>query len=229
MYHDCRIPAERLDLLQPGAAPGWLVPWLSTDAASSAGSHVQARRDRHGCKSGSIRLYLGRTSPLEVRGRPRGRLRLHADRFYQAMTPDLFAHDMDPSELATRAPDLAAHAERAVEQTHRSFLDGEAVVHAGLMRHYGPLARGEEPWLAWAAWQVAFHVARFRSLLAEHPNWFSEVLGDLARDKACVGLLGRANLPDLDGSPEPTNVIAAPDPRHEWLDAWRRVLGEETA
>jgi len=286
MYYDRRIPAEFLDLLQPGAALGWVVPWLSTDAASSAGAHVQTRRDRHGRKHGSIQIYLGRTSPLEVRGRSRGRLRLHADRFYQAMTPHLFARDVEPAALAALAPDLIAHVERAAEQTHRSFLDGEAVVHAGLMRHYGPLARGEAPWLALdsearvgfasradqvafeaalsravglpttesmprkldlvatdqqarlllvevkadatglarAAWQGAVHVARFRSLLAEHPAWFSEVLGDLARDKAGVGLLGRSRLPGFNGAPTPTPVIAAPDERADWHSAWRREI-----
>ena len=286
MYYDRRVPADLLDLLRPDAALGWVIPWLSTDTAASAGAHVQTRRDRHGRKHGGIQLYLGRTSPLEVRGRPQGRLRLHADRFYQAMTPALFDRDLDPTALAALGPDLAAHAERATRETHRSFLDGEAVVHAGLMRRYGPLALRDTPLLALdsearvgfackadqvafeaalpgvvglpaseamprkldlvaadhqgrlllvevkadatgltrAAWQAAVHVARFRALLAEHPSWYSETLGDLARGKARVGLLGQAVLPAFEGAPHPTAVIAAPDERSDWRAAWRAEI-----
>jgi len=85
---------------------------------------------------------------MEVRGRPGGRLQLHADPFYRAMTPALFATDFDAATLAWAADALQAHAERAATQTHRSFVEGEAVVLAGLMRHYGPLASAEAPFVA---------------------------------------------------------------------------------
>lgn len=291
MYYDRRIPKELIDLLLPGAPLGWLLPWLETEAAAAAGAHVQTRKNRHDRKRGGIQLYLGRTSPLEVRGRPMGRLRLHADSFYTAMAPDLFVRDLDLAELARLAGKLQAHAEHAAGATHRSFLDGEAVVHAGLMRSYGPLATADAAYLALdsearvgfdsrpeqaafearlpqvvglpsteavprkldlvaidrhsrlllvevkadatgmarAAWQAAVHVARFRTLLAEHPRWFPEVLGDVAREKARVGLLGQARLPAFDGAASTTAVIAAPDPRPDWLSAWRREIAPVVA
>ena len=283
MYYDRRVPADLLNLLLPSGALGWMVPWLSTPAAASAGAHVQTRRDRQGRRLGGVQLYVGRTSPMEVRGRPGGRLQLHADRFYRAMAPALFATDFDAPSLARAGDALRAHAQNAATQTHRSFVDGEAVVHAGLMRHYGPLADADVPFvaldsearvgfdsqadqdayeaalpgvvgipshealprkldlvglardgrvllvevkadpsgLARAAWQAAVHVARFRTLLKGHPTWITAVLGDLARDKARVGLLGRAVLGPFDASAALTPVIAAPDPRADWATAWR--------
>lgn len=113
MYYDRRIPDDMVDLLLPDGALGWLFPWLRTDAARTAGAHVQTRRNRHGRKRGGIQLYVGRTSPLEVRGRPKGRVRLHADRLYTAMAPDLFDRDVDVGELGPLAGRLEAHAEHA--------------------------------------------------------------------------------------------------------------------
>ncbi|MBL8616016.1 MAG: hypothetical protein JNM72_10445 [Deltaproteobacteria bacterium] len=287
MYYDRRVPGPLLDLLLPDAPLGWLIPWLSTGPAAAAGAHVQTRRDRQGRRHGAIQLYLGRTSPLEVRGRPNGRHSLHADVSYRTMSPRLFAGDLDASGLALLADPLRQHAERAAAETHRSFLDGEAVVHAGLMRHHGPLSPSAAPFLALdsearmgfdsqadqvafeatlpavvglpaaeavprkldlvavdhdgrlllvevkadptgltrAAWQAAVHVARFRALLAQHPAWFSEVLGDLAREKARVGLLGQAPMVDFSRLPTLTPVIAAPDPREGWSAAWRSEIG----
>ncbi|HZI08697.1 MAG TPA: hypothetical protein VEZ71_32065 [Archangium sp.] len=75
-----------------------------------------------------------------------------------------------------------------------------------------------------AAWQAAVHVARFRALLVEDPAWFETVLGGLARQKADVGLLGRAKLPSFTNPPTIIPVLAAPDERAEWLSCWRTEL-----
>lgn len=148
VYYDRRVPNDLLELLLPHGPLGWLHPWLSTDAAAAAGAHVQMRRDRDGRRLGGIQLYLGRTSPLEVRGRSKGRMRLHADKFYRAMSTSLFTGDLNHAKLAVIADALREHAERAARETHRTFIDGEAIVHAGLMRIYGPLATADTPFLA---------------------------------------------------------------------------------
>lgn len=286
MYYDRRIPDDLIDLLLPGGALGWLLPWLSTDVAQAAGAHVQTRRNRHDRKRGGIQLYVGRTSPLEVRGRPKDRVRLHADRFYTAMAPDLFDRDIDVGELGLLTARLEAHAEHAAKSTHSSFVDGEAVVHAGLMRAYGPLAASDAAFQALdsearvgfdtradqvafeaslpdrvglptsedvprkldvvavdrdarlllvevkadakgmtrAAWQAAVHVARFRSLVAQHPQWFGEVLADVANQKKRVGLLAHDWAPSFGDAPQIAPVVAAPDPRDGWQAAWRAEI-----
>lgn len=140
MYYDRRVPPELLDLLLPDAALGWVLPWLRSEIGSLAGAHVQTRRDRGGRRQGGLQLYLGRTSPLELRPAGRGAYRLHADPRYREMTPALFATTWTPTSLAAEATALQAHVERAARETLPSFVDGEAVLHAGLMRRYGPLA-----------------------------------------------------------------------------------------
>ncbi len=286
MYYDRRIPEPLLALVQPEAPLGWLLPWLNTERAARAGAHVQTRRDRGNRRHGGIQVYLGRTSPMEIRGGPRGQFRIHADPFYQELSPGLFDADFDHGQLTARTDALRDHLERAADKAHRAFLDGEAVVHAGLMRHYGALAGSDMPFLALdsevrmgfehleaqksfedslpervglpsgeevprkldlvavgagghllavevkakatglvrAAWQAAVHVARFRALLDEDPAWFKAVLGGLARQKADVGLLGRAKLPSFTNPPTIVPVLAAPDERAEWLSCWRTEL-----
>lgn len=286
MYYDRRVPRTLMDLLLPGGALGWLVPWLSTPAAAAAGAHVQMRRDRRKLRHGGIKLYLGRTSPWQVCGRPNGLLRLDADSSYRAEAPSLFGVNLDPAGLAGRAAELREHAELVAKGAQRSLVDGEAVVHAGFMRRYGPFAGPESPLLALdsearmgfaskedraafesslvarlrhpasealpleldavaldrrgrillvelkaapsglvrAAWQAAVHVARFRALLDEQPTWPSEVLAGLARDKARVGLLGRADISAFDGACALTPVVAAPDPSDDGLASWRREV-----
>ena len=64
------------------------------------------------------------------------------------MTPELFAATWSAASLAKQAAALQAHVERAAQETHRSFVDGEAVAHAGLMRRYGPPAVEDAPLLA---------------------------------------------------------------------------------
>jgi hypothetical protein len=148
MYYDRRLPDPLLSLLQPEGCLGWLVPWLQTPAAERAHGHVQFRRDRSQRKHGGVQVYVGRTSPLEVRTTGRGRLKLHADPFYQAMTPALFAAEYDEAGLSERATELRAHLEHAATATHRSFLDREATVHGGLLRHHGHGASRDVRWVA---------------------------------------------------------------------------------
>lgn len=286
MYYDRRVPPSLLDLLLPEAPLGWLLPWLRSEPASRAGAHVQTRRDRDGRRHGGLQLYLGRTSPLELRPIARGGYRLYADAFYRAMAPELFEAAWTDASLTERAGALQAHVERAARETHRSFLDGEAVAHAGLMRRYGPLAAADAPLLALdsearvgfgsqaeqrafeaelrvrvglpvgedlprkldlvaldragrllvvevkkdasglgrAAWQAACHVARLQSLVEERPDWFAEVLGGVAAERARVGLLGAARPPALGGAPVIVPVIAAPEDRPGWAEAWRAEI-----
>ncbi len=135
-------------MLSPSGALSWLVPWLREARAAELGGHVQTRWNRQSRRLGGIQIYLGRTSPLEIRGRARGQVRLHADRFYREISPSLFGQDLLPAQCAAMAPELQRHLEDAAERTHRSFLDGEAVVHAGLVRRYGLLAGAARPFLA---------------------------------------------------------------------------------
>ena len=148
MYLDRRLPDDLLALLLPGRALAGLVPGLSSPVAASVRAHVQTRRDRGGRRRGSIQIYLGRTSPLDVRAGPRGRLRLHADVAYRKLSYGIFDRDVTVKELGDLRADLETHLEIAAAVARASFVEGEAVYHAGMMRRYGPLAAADAPWVA---------------------------------------------------------------------------------
>jgi hypothetical protein len=143
MYCDRRVAAELLALLQPGRALSWLLPTLRAEE----GWHVQTRRQASGPASGSLQVYCGRTSPLSLSLR-QGRLRLEAHPTYAALAPALFAETFDEGGLAARGDDLRAYLQAITCTADRIFLDGEARLHAGLMRRYGLLAPADAPFLA---------------------------------------------------------------------------------
>ena len=142
MYCDRRVNGELLALLESDRALGWLLPTLR----AWEGWHVQTRRAAGGPASGSLHLYCGRTSPLRLSLR-QGRLRLEAHPTYVALAPSLFAEAFDERGLADRAGALLDYLQTVDRNADRSFLDGEARLHAGLMRRYGLLAPAEAPFL----------------------------------------------------------------------------------
>ena len=143
MYCDRRVAAALLDLLKPDRALGWLLPQLRAEA----GWHVQTRRSAGGPAGGALQLYRGRTSPLHI-SLGQARLRLDAHPSYKSLAPELFAEDLDERGLADRSASIAAYLQTVARAADRSFLDGEARLHAGLMRQYGLLAPRDAPFLA---------------------------------------------------------------------------------
>jgi len=78
--------------------------------------------------------------------------------------------------------------------------------------------------LARAAWQAATHVARFTALLEVQPAWATTTWVRMLSQRHAVGLLGPAPLPPHPERPDMVAVVAAPDPREDWFDAWRRAI-----
>jgi hypothetical protein len=70
--------------------------------------HVQLRRSRGERDRGSVQLYLGRTSPLEVISKREGRVQLSADKRYRALDPALFEDDRALRKLEELRPRLEA-------------------------------------------------------------------------------------------------------------------------
>jgi hypothetical protein len=134
MYYDRSVPEALARLLAPGGALVWLHEWLRTSIASEAHAHVQFRRARGGRSRGGIQVYLGRTSPLEIRGASKGHFQCAADSAYRELTPELFGVRLNATELLERAGCIQTHLTAAAIHAGRSFLDGEAMSHAGLMR-----------------------------------------------------------------------------------------------
>lgn len=144
MYYD-RVPALELRaLLLPGGALRWLI-----DAAHAhAGMHVQLRRSRGERGRGSVQLYLGRTSPLEVISSREGRVQLSADKRYRALDPALFEDDRALRELEELRPRLEAFVGRVVKTAAAALTGGEAIAQSALLRRYGPFARPGDPFVA---------------------------------------------------------------------------------
>lgn len=144
MYYD-RVPTPELRaLLRPGGA----LRWLAELALANPGMHLQFRRSRGDRAHGSVQLYLGRTSPLEVVARPSGRFRLSAHATYRALAPELFAGDLVAADLTASRGPLERYLRRVEEGAATAFTDGEARAQVGLLRRYGPFARQGDPFVA---------------------------------------------------------------------------------
>jgi len=137
MYYDRRLPPALLDLLEPTGPLGWMVRWVHSPMGEANLAHVQFRKAAGVRVKGGIQLYLGRTSPLEVIGKPKGYVELIADEFYQQVTPELFGRRMPVAELQRITAAVEAHVRDCTKITNKSFLDGEAIANAGMMRRYG--------------------------------------------------------------------------------------------
>lgn len=144
MYYDRRVDEELAETLKPGGPLAWLMTHVQSGSGRQHHAHLQFRRARSGGRRrGSVQLYWGRTSPLEIQLREGGRVRLVANRTYQAGSEHLFADAVDLHRLSALRPDLLAHLDRAdillgdVNPRRSALRKGEATCHAGLMRRYG--------------------------------------------------------------------------------------------
>lgn len=148
MYYDRRLPSETLALLEPSGPLAWLVDWVDSPDGRANLAHIQFRKASGKRVRGGIQLYLGRTSPLECIGKSDRRVELTADKSYRDVTPGIFGHAMPVADLHRIGSDLRTHVADCTRMANRSFLNGEAVAHAGLMRRYGMGHRTGDPLLA---------------------------------------------------------------------------------
>ena len=153
MYYDRHVDLNLIATLHPGGALRWLVSYVNSLEGQSRHAHLQFRRDRSGNRRrGSIKLYWGRTSPLEFQLRAGNRVRFAAAKTYSSQSSALFSHTVHISELAGLESELRRHLDRADaplrdSKRRSSFLNGEAICHAGLMRRYGHEWRKGDPFV----------------------------------------------------------------------------------
>lgn len=138
IYYDRRLPAPLLAKLHPSTGPlRWLVDLVRSPWGAEHLAHIQFRRAASTRASGGIQVYLGRTSPLEIVAKPKDSVEMRAERAYRGVSPDLFGRWIPGVELAGLHEHQEAHLRCCAEGVTRSFLDGEALAHAGMMRRYG--------------------------------------------------------------------------------------------
>lgn len=135
MYYDRRIDASLLSLIAADGPLHWLVEFVRDDKVARL-DFRKALGDR---SHGSIQLYMGRTSPLDVRWRAGEKVKLVADAKYVKLTPDLF-RTVRVEDLAELEPQIRKHLKACRHHAASHLIEGEAVVHAGMMRRYGLLA-----------------------------------------------------------------------------------------
>lgn len=105
VYYDRHIDNELADCLNQGGPLSWMVKHVQTRHA-----HLQFRRARSGIRQrGSVELYWGRTSPLEVQSRRGGRVRLNADKAYRAQSEFLFSDTILISKLGSLENKFRGH------------------------------------------------------------------------------------------------------------------------
>lgn len=137
IYFDRRLPRAMLELLGLEGPASWLVPLIRSGLDPSARPHVQFRRNQGNRTHGSIQVYFGRTSPLELRGVARNRLGFFGDEDYVALSPELFKMTVTGEELPALRPLIEDQLRRACGMVNQTFVRGEATCHAGMLRRYG--------------------------------------------------------------------------------------------
>lgn len=143
MYYDRRVDERVLGLLAHDGPLGWLLDVVRGDDIV----RVDFRREDGDRKWGAIQVYMGRTSPLEVVGRSRGRVKLSAHKEYVAVTPSIFA-SVSVAKLLSMRTALRGHLRECRSRATHSFVEGEAVSHTGMVRRYGMFFRRGDPLLA---------------------------------------------------------------------------------
>lgn len=138
LYYDRRIEAGLLSLLTEGAPLSWLVAHTRADTQT----RLEFRRADGERRRGSIQLYRGRTSPLEVIGLANGQVKLKAHSTYRALAPRLFGSPRMPGGLEDSLVPYLKHVQGT---TPDAFTDGEGRVHNELMRRYSLLYTNGDP------------------------------------------------------------------------------------
>lgn len=148
MYYDRTLTADLLDLLRPGQPLAHLTGFVSSQPGRNVHAHLEFRREDSGRRYGGIHLYFGRTAPLEVLGRHRDQVKLAGHESYCDLSPSLLGVLMSRGTLASRQPDVVRHLAEAVGSVNPTFIQGEAVSHAGMMYRYGQSGRPGDPFVA---------------------------------------------------------------------------------
>lgn len=75
---------------------------------------------------------------MEIRGATRNRVGFFADDDYVALSPELFNAAISGDELLALRPLIEDHLRKACGMVNPTFVLGEAICHAGMLRRYGP-------------------------------------------------------------------------------------------
>ena len=154
MYYDRHIVPELADTLKEGAALAWLVQHVHSAKGRSRHAHIQFRRAPGDRRWGSVQLYWGRTSPLELQWRRGAKLRCVAHATYRQASPELFQESFPLEALEEKEAALRHHLDKAAlileepECRRQALLKGEATSHAGMMWRYGHAYKASDPMLA---------------------------------------------------------------------------------
>lgn len=155
MYYDRRVDDALAETLKPGGPLAWLMDHVCSAEGRAHHAHLQLRRaESGGRRHGSVQLYWGRTSPLEIQLRRNEHVRLSANRTYRNQSGRLFDHAIAIADLDALKPQLSAHLDRAArvlsgpDKRRQAFQKGEATCHAGLMWRYGHRWRPGDPLVA---------------------------------------------------------------------------------
>jgi len=141
LYYDRQLPLELATLLLPGQPLAWLVEYVRADSRL----RIEFRRADQKRRWGSIQIYQGRTSPLEVLGQATASVKISADEDYRKHRPDLFVGALDPSHIEL---ELRRHLALCTAAARAQFTEGEGAIHNALLRRYGLLYRDDDPLVA---------------------------------------------------------------------------------
>lgn len=147
MYYDRTLPERYIGLLREHLFFRMVIGLVRSPWGVAMRAHVEFRRS-DGRKWGSVKLYAGRTSLLEIIANADDTFTLSADAKYTAAAADVFGPRFSPTALNEIAASVEDYLQAVCSTVGKQFTEGEGRVHAGFVRRYGLDHRGTDLFVA---------------------------------------------------------------------------------
>jgi hypothetical protein len=224
MYYDRTLPERYVVLLREQPFFRMVLGLVRSPWGGQVLAHVEFRRSQ-GRKWGSVKLYAGRSSLLEIIANADDTFTLSADDKYTATATDLFGPRFSSAELNEITAAVEKYLRDVCSSVGTQFTGGEGRVHAGFVRRYGLdhqvsdcfLALDKEVRVGFAA---KAETATFESELCQR-------FGKAHRELDSIGVLAAGNvaLVELKKEKESMEVAAIQAATHVFT--FRRLTNEQ--
>lgn len=191
MYYDRSLPDEYVELLRNNSFFLRLIELVRSPWGSDSLAHIEFRRS-NGIRRGAVKVYLGRSSVLEIRAKADGTFGLQADARYEPVAANLFGRSFDSASLENLTTAVEEYLFKVRGHVGAQFTEGEGRVHAGFVRRYGLNHRADDPFVAVdKEIRVGFSA---KTETAAFESGIRHRFGEVHRELDSLGILARGDI-----------------------------------